>query len=154
MVGANHRVLICCTCHFQSGSLCLGSSVCWSLQCLISVQTQGGNGGHFFRLTCSLLLWGGGTLQTNITGVCSQWFSHTGFDPTHGVCAVPVYTTQALGCCVGNCLMLALGCMYSPGLNRSDSGSQGLHKGSDLVGPVFCARPRSEQHRWTASWWA
>ena len=27
--------------HFQGSSLCLTSSVCWSLQCLISVLTQG-----------------------------------------------------------------------------------------------------------------
>ena len=42
----------------------------------------------------------GGTLQTNITGVCgecSQCFVHTEFAPTHGVCAFPVYTAQALG---------------------------------------------------------
>ena len=48
--------------HFQGGSLCLTSSVCWSLQCLIFVLTQGGGGGHFFfffRLTCSVALWGG-----------------------------------------------------------------------------------------------
>ena len=31
-------------------------------------------------------------------GECSQCFSHTGFAPTHGVCAFPVYTAQALGC--------------------------------------------------------
>ena len=37
----------------------LASSVCWSLQCLISTLTQGGGGGHFFRLTCSVVLWGG-----------------------------------------------------------------------------------------------
>ena len=37
----------------------LASSVCWSLQCLISALTQGGGGGHFFRLTCSVVLWGG-----------------------------------------------------------------------------------------------
>ena len=37
----------------------LGSAVCWSLQCLISALTQGGCGGHFFRLTCSVVLWGG-----------------------------------------------------------------------------------------------
>ena len=37
----------------------LASSVCWSLQCLISALTQGGSGGHFFRLTCSVVLWGG-----------------------------------------------------------------------------------------------
>ena len=35
------------------------ASVCWSLQCLISTLTQGGGGGHFFRLTCSVVLWGG-----------------------------------------------------------------------------------------------
>ena len=43
----------------------------------------------------------GGTLQTNITGMCgecSQCLSHTGLPPTHGVCALPVYTSQALGC--------------------------------------------------------
>ena len=34
----------------------LASSVCWSLQCLISALTQGGGGGHFFRLTCSVML--------------------------------------------------------------------------------------------------
>ena len=38
----------------------LASSVCWSLQCLISALTQGGSGGHFFKLTCSVVLWGGG----------------------------------------------------------------------------------------------
>ena len=37
----------------------LASSVCWSLQCLISALAQGGGGGHFFRLTCSVVLWGG-----------------------------------------------------------------------------------------------
>ena len=37
----------------------LASSVCWSLQCLISTLTQGGKGGHLFRLTCSVMLWGG-----------------------------------------------------------------------------------------------
>ena len=32
--------------------------------------------------------------------------------------------------------MLALGCMHSPGLSRSGSGSQVLHKGIELVVPV------------------
>ena len=46
--------------HFQGCSLCF-TSVCWSLQCLISTLTHGGSGGHyfFFRLTCSVVLWGG-----------------------------------------------------------------------------------------------
>ena len=37
----------------------LASSVCWSFQCLISALPQGGGGGQFFRLTCSVVLWGG-----------------------------------------------------------------------------------------------
>ena len=47
--------------HFQGGSLCLTSSVCWSLWCLISILTQGGRCWtiFFFRLTCSVVLWGG-----------------------------------------------------------------------------------------------
>ena len=43
----------------------------------------------------------GGTLQTNITGVCgecSQCPGHTGFAPAHCMCAFMVYTSQALGC--------------------------------------------------------
>ena len=43
---------------FQGGSLCLTSSVCWSLQCLISILTQGWWWWKpfFFRLTCSVTL--------------------------------------------------------------------------------------------------
>ena len=40
-------------------------------------------------------------MQTNITGVCgerSQGLGHTGFAPTHGVCAFPVCTAQAPAC--------------------------------------------------------
>ena len=36
--------------HFQGGSLCLTLFVCCSLQCLISILTQGVGGGHFFFL--------------------------------------------------------------------------------------------------------
>ena len=45
--------------------------------------------------------WWGGAMQTNITGVCgerSQGLGHTGFAPTHGVCAFPVCTAQAPAC--------------------------------------------------------
>ena len=44
---------------FKAVPSVLASSVCWSLQCLISALTQGGGSGHFFRLTCSVVLWGG-----------------------------------------------------------------------------------------------
>ena len=92
----------------------------------------------------------GGTLQTNNTGMCgecSQTLGHIGFAPAHGVCAFPVYTGQALSCSAGNCLRLALGCMHFPGLSRSGSGTRVVLKGTDSVGPAFCALPRSEQLR-------
>ena len=50
------------------------------------------------------------------------------------------------------CRERALGCVHCPGLSRSGSGSRVLHKGADLVGPVFCALPRSEQLRRPGAW--
>ena len=52
----------------------------------------------------------GGTLQTNITGVCgacSQCLGHTEFAPARGVCAFPVYTARASGCSAGSGLWVA-----------------------------------------------
>ena len=46
----------------------------------------------------------GGTLQTNITGVCGeclQCLGHAGFAPAHSVCVFLVYTAQAPGCSSG-----------------------------------------------------
>ena len=84
----------------------LVSSVCWSLRCLISTLTQGESGdGHFILGSLVQSRCGkGGTLQTNNTGVCSQCLSHTGPVLTHGTCALPAHTAQALGCSTGNCL--------------------------------------------------
>ena len=63
----------------------LASSICWSLQCLISALTQGG---WWWTLFLGSLVQSrcveGGTLQTNNTGVCSQCLSHTGPAPAHG----------------------------------------------------------------------
>ena len=67
----------------------------------------------------------GGTLQTNITGVCgecSQCLGHTGFAPAHSVSRV--YTAKAPGCSAG-----------------------ALSK----VGPVFCTLPRSKLVRFRFS---
>ena len=60
----NCRVLICCTCYFWGSFpffplLHLVSSVCKSLQCLISTLTWGGESGHLFEFTCSAVLWRG-----------------------------------------------------------------------------------------------
>ena len=42
---------------------------------------------------------------------------------------------------LGNCLRQALVYTHFPGLCHSGSGSRVLHKGTDLVGPPFCAFP-------------
>ena len=74
------------------------------------------------------MLWEtGGILQTNITGLwgeCSQYLDHSGFAPTHGVCAFPVYTAQATGCSA-----------VEP----------------SKVGPGLCALPRSKSLRFRFS---
>ena len=92
------------------------SSVCRSLQYLTSALTQGGKGGSLVQLCCGE----GGTLQTNITGICgecSQCLGQTGFAPDHGMCAFLVYTAQAPDCSAGE-----------------------LFK----VGPPLCALPKSK----------
>ena len=105
--------------------------------------------GSLVQLCCGK----GGTLQANITGVCgkcSQYLDHTGFASTQGMCAFPDYTAQAPGCSA----RWALGCVHFPGLSHSGSVSWVLHKSTDLVGPVFCALPRSEQLRRPGAWQA
>ena len=52
----------------------------------------------------------------------------------------------------GNCLKRTLGCVHFPGLSHSGLGSQVVHKGTDSVGLVFCALPRSEQLRRPGAW--
>ena len=99
VIGTNDRVLIYCTCHFQGGSLC------FSFFCLLvsSVSdfhpdTKEAVVDTFLGSLVQSCCGEGGTLQTNNTGVCLQCLDHTGFAPTHSLCAFPVYTAQALGC--------------------------------------------------------
>ena len=87
----------------------------------------------------------GGTLQTNNTGICSQYLSHTGPAAAHGVCTLPAHTAQALGCSARKHPRPALGYMHLPGLSHSGSGTQVVLRGANAIGPVFCALPRSKQ---------
>ena len=134
----------------------LASSVCKSLQCLISTLTQGGGGGHLFRLTCSVVLWGG-------RNTAKKYHWHVwGVLPVsepHWVCPHSWYVCfPGLHC--SSSRMLCRGTVYSgpwvavrfPGLSRSGSGSRALHKGADSVGPAFCALPRSEELRQPGVW--
>ena len=129
LVNVNYRVLICYTCHFQSGSLffILASSVCKSLQHLICTLTQGGKGGHLFRLTCSVVLWGGRDTANKhhwhvwrVLAVCGP---HC-ICPSSRRCALPEFTAQPPGCSAG-----------------------ALSK----AGPVVCALPRSRLLRFSGA---
>ena len=68
--------------HFQGGSLCLTSSLCW-----------------LFRFTSSFAQWGGGMLQTNNTVVCTQCLS-----PAVSAPARSAQTAQASTLLCRNCL--------------------------------------------------
>ena len=130
----------------------LASSVCWSLQCLVSALTQRGwwrTLFFFFKAHLFSRAVGRerGMLQTNNTGVCSQCLSHTGSAPAHGACSLLAHTAQALGCSSENHLWSALGCLPLPGPSRSGSGARVVLRGADSVGPAFCALPRSKQLR-------
>ena len=65
VVGTNYRVLIYCTCHFQGGSL--GFSFCLLVSSVsdFSPDTQGAVVDTFFRLICSVTLWGRGDAANN-----------------------------------------------------------------------------------------
>ena len=80
----------------------MASSVCKSLQCLISALTQGGEGGHLFGLTYSVVLWGGRNTANKyhwrVWGVLTVYGPHWVFPSSWVTCASPVYTAQAPGC--------------------------------------------------------
>ena len=89
-----------------------------------------------FQLCCGE----GGTLQTNIIGMCGdclQCMDHTGFAPAHNGVHFPGQAPVALQ---ANCPKWALHFVHFPGLTCSGSGSGSwvLHKGTDSVGCILC----------------
>ena len=132
----------------------LASSVYWSLQCLISALTQGGGGGQFFRLTCSVVLWGGRNTANKyhwrVWGVLPVSQAHWVCPRSWRVCFHRLH-------CSGSRLLCQALSESGPGLHALPR-SKPLrlrHSGSPqrrrLVGPAFCALPRSEQLRCLAS---
>ena len=114
----------------------MASSVCKSLQYLTSALTQGGEGDHFFRFTCSVLFWGGRNPENkyhwHVWGVLKVSGPHW-VSPQLMVCVLSQPTLLRLQVALqGNCLRWALVCMDFPGLCSSGSGSQVLHKGTNL----------------------
>ena len=107
LVKVNYRGLICYTyhCTFTSSLFILASSVCNSLQCLISMLTQGGEVGHSLRLTCSIVLWVRRHTAKKYPLVCvrsahSVWTTLS-FPKLTVECTFQVYTAQAPGCSAG-----------------------------------------------------
>ena len=136
------RILICCTCHFQSGFpfVYFGSSVCKSLRHLICTLTQGGEGSPLFRLTCSVVLWGRRDIAKkycwHVWGVLTMEGPHTGFATAQG--STPLRFQGALQ---GYCPRWTL--HFMPFSDLSCSGFWVLHSGKDRMGCAFCALPRS-----------
>ena len=97
----------------------LASSVCNSLQCLISRLTQGGKGDHLFRPICSVVLWGGRDTANryywHVWGVLTVYGPYWVCPSSRRHVLPGVYTAQAPGSSAG-------------ALSKAD--------------PVFCALPR------------
>ena len=130
----------------------LASSVCRSLQCLISALIQGGEGGHLFRLICSVVLWvvrnTANKYHRHVWGVLAVSWPHWVCARSRRVCFSSLH-------CSGFrllCREQALSCVHFSGLRHSSSGSWVLHKRTDSVGPAFCVLPRSEQLRQPGAW--
>ena len=124
----------------------LASSVSKSLQYLTSTLTQGGKGGHLFKLTCSIVLPGA---RNPVKKYHWRVWEVLAVSGTHWVCPctarVLLWSTllRLQVSLQGNSLRWAMVCVHFPGLSHSGSGSQVLHKGTDSGGPVFSALPRS-----------
>ena len=129
----------------------LASSVCKSLQCLMSALTQGDGGSHLFKLTCSVVLRGERNTANKYHWHVWRVLLVSG---PHWICphSWRVCTARIQVALQGNCLKQALDCVHFPGLSHSGSGSWVLHKGTDSVGPTFCALPWSEQLRRPGAW--
>ena len=98
VVGANYRVLICCTCHFQSSSFFVYFGF---LHLQVSSVTNfcpdtGGKGDPLFRPTCSVVLWGWRNIANKY-----HWHVWGVLTVSVPLCAFPVYTTQVSGCSAG-----------------------------------------------------
>ena len=134
--------------HFEGGSLCL-TSVCWSLQCLISVLTWWGGGGHFFFFFQAHLV----SLTVGREGCCKQITLS---------CARSVSAPLGLSLLVAHKPLQLYDAQWEPSeagprlrappLSKPlRFGTQVALRGADSVETVFCALPRSEYLRCLAS---
>ena len=101
------------------------ASVCWSLECLISALTEGGSGGHVFRLTCSVVLWGERNSAKKHPGLCVRTGSAHSDSAALGLPRSLRVWFRGLHC----------------------SGSRSLCRELNVAGPGLSALPRSKPLR-------
>ena len=123
----------------------LASSVCKSLQCLISALTQGGEGGHLFRLTCSVVLWKGrntgNKYHWHVWGVLAVYGPHW-VCPSSLWCVFYQSSVPSLQVSLhGYCPKRALHFMHFAGLSCSGSSSWYSTKAQTQLGVVFVPFP-------------
>ena len=139
-----------------SSLLILASSVCRSLQCLNFRPDTRGQRWSFIQAHLFNCAAGREEHCKEISLACvgsahSVWAT-LGLLPLTA-CVLSQSTLLRLQVALwGNCLRRALGCVHFPDLRHSGSGSQVLHKGTDSVGPTFCALPSLEQLRQPGAW--
>ena len=157
LININYRVLIYFTCHFQSSFhffvyfdfLCLQVSSVSNF-----CSDTGGKGGHLFRLTCSVVLWGGrdpaNKCQWCMWGVLTASGPHW-VCPSSRQCVLPQSTLLRLQVALqDHCPKQALCFLNFPGLSHSVS--RLLRKGTHSVACAFCSLPRSQQLRGPGAW--
>ena len=117
--------------------------MCKSPQCLISTLTQGAEVVTYLGSRVQLCHRERGLLQTNLTGVCGEltvsgppWVC-----PTHGMCAVPVYTAQAPGCSAGDLSKAGHGLHALPRSKLLRFRFSGTPQGQTRVGLCFVPFP-------------
>ena len=128
----------------------LASSVYKSLQCLISTLTQGGEGGHLFRLTCLAVLWGGRNTANKyhwlVWGVLAVYGPHWVCPSSWQVCFPGLHCSGFRLFCRGTVQSRPwVSCTSQVQATRFRFSV--LHKGTDSIGRAFFALPRSEQLR-------
>ena len=123
----------------------LASSVCKSLQCLISTLTQGGRGGHLFRLTCTEEHCKQTTLE-HVGSAHSVWAT---------LCLPPLMASVLSWSTLlrfqvalqGKCIKQARGCLHFPGLKLLRFRFSGTPQRHRLSQACILCHPRFKQLR-------
>ena len=84
----------------------------------------------------------------------SQCLGHTGFAPTHGVCAFLVYTAQAPGCSAGELSKAGPGLRALPRSKPLRFRFSGTPQRCRLGWACVLCPPRSVWLWWPGAWWA